>query len=277
MRRFRSIVRIPLVVAIAAITAASYGDPYSLETEYWTYHGATTATAGAPRPGPPDCLGAVFEPVDCAVAVTSGGLQLAGREIRVNIDYTQPPVSVGWVVVDLVGEYELDGEGTLVHLLGRIELPSAYFGYDPIEVDFDTAAAGFPMHGSEADEGPMEFVVTQVVETSSLIILGETGLDLRLVFYVAADGGDSGNANIRITKVRVRSYPAFLSPWLITDVNHDGNIDLLDIPAFVALLIDPPTPSGYIVAGDANTDGVIDSRDIQGFLDSFDDYEWCAP
>lgn len=277
MRRFRTIVRVPLVVAIAAIATASYGVPYTMETEYWTYHGATTATVGAPRPGPPDCLGAVFDQVDCAVAVTSGDLQLAGREIRVYIDDTISFVFTGWFMIDLVGEYELDGDDTLVHLLAKIELPDGYFGNGPFEVNFDTAAAGFPRYGIGADEGVTDFVVTQAVESPSPITLIDSPIDMRIVMYIAADGGDSGNANIRITKVRVRSYPAFLSPWLITDVNHDGNIDLLDIPAFVALLIDPPSPSGYIVAGDANWDGVIDGRDIRGFLDSFDDYTWCAP
>jgi hypothetical protein len=56
------------------------------------------------------------------------------------------------------------------------------------------------------------------------------------------------------------------------DLNCDGQVNFLDVPAFVLALIDPPAYYATyfwcdIYFADLDANSVIDGRDIQGFVD----------
>jgi len=51
------------------------------------------------------------------------------------------------------------------------------------------------------------------------------------------------------------------------DVNDDDVFDEADVPAFVSLLISPSGPSPHeLCAADLSQDGILDGRDIEGFI-----------
>ncbi|MFQ5430707.1 MAG: dockerin type I domain-containing protein, partial [Phycisphaerae bacterium] len=56
------------------------------------------------------------------------------------------------------------------------------------------------------------------------------------------------------------------------DMNFDNSVNTGDIPAFISALLDPVQyqadfDAGLVGSADSNLDGVIDARDIQGFVD----------
>ena len=120
-----------------------------------------------------------------------------------------------------------------------------------------------PARDDVADEGGIELIETPLgsIYTARAVLLPEpatANADGEIQLYISHE--IPGNLNMG-----AYSGAAFVKTTggLLGDVNCDGNVDLLDVAPFVALI----TSGDFEAKGDINDDGVVDLLDVGPFVD----------
>lgn len=109
--------------------------------------------------------------------------------------------------------------------------------------------------------GWQTWMTQEVVDISHWTGAGMNTIYFR--FQIVTDGSNNADG-FHIDMVELNAVVA--PPFILGDVNQDGDVNVLDIVMMVSIILgEPPTPE-QILAGDLNEDGVIDVLDIVNII-----------